>query len=175
MRQGRKQNTVYNPKLNGGKGRERKLCSMGEALASLFSEGTHSRQRSIAALWKNWQSVLGEDLAPLALPMGHKEQQIIIGAEDNMAMQELMLQTPEILERINAFIGEEAFAKVKVVLLLGQRPLNPERPQRIVTPLCPKLPPRPPGLGRLRGEMNPESFVTECYEAYLALFSRKNM
>ena len=159
---------------NSRQARTKKLCSVGEALSSLFNTEEYQRRGALASLWRNWDEVLGKDMAPLALPMGHKSDQLIIGAEDNMAMQELTLQTQEILERVNAFMKCACFNKVKVVLLLGQRPLNPNRPQRPVGPLCPKLPSRPPRLGRLEGSFDDESLVGKCYEAYVALFSGPN-
>ena len=146
---------------------------MNEALSVVFSNEAYRKQRFVAALWQNWQAVLGEDLAVIAMPLGHKGDQLIIGAEDNMAMQELSLQAPEILERVNAFMGEDIFVKVKVALLLGQRPLRSHLPQRESTLVRPQLPPRPPGLGMLASSMDPDSVVARCYEAYVAMFSRK--
>ena len=166
-------------KLPGGSGRkvgtnrQWRLCAMNEALSVVFSDEAYRKQRLVTALWQNWQAVLGEDLAVIAMPLGHKGDQLIIGAEDNMAMQELSLQAPEILERVNAFMGEDIFVKVKVALLLGQRPLRSHLPQRESAPVRPQLPPRPPGLGSLAGSMAPDSVVARCYEAYVAMFSRK--
>lgn len=154
-----------------GRERERRLCAMNEALSLLFSVEAHRKGRLVSALWHNWEAVLGEDLACIALPMGHKDDQLIVGAEDNMSLQEISMQTPEILERVNAFMGEEAFARVKAVLLLGKRPLNPRREQRPIAPLAPAAPPRPPGLGGLLNSMDPASVVADCYKAYIAMYA----
>lgn len=143
---------------------------MNEALSILFSEEAFRRERFIAALWQNWSMILGEYLGGLAFPLGHKDETLIIGAEDNMAMQELSLQSPEILERVNAFMDEEVFSKVKLELLLGQRPLQSGRPARPVMRPAPAIPPRPPRLGTLRGVLDASSLVGKCYEAYVALY-----
>lgn len=145
---------------------------MNEALSMLFDNEEHRRQRFIAALWQNWSMILGEELAGIALPMGHKEQTLVIGAEDNMAMQELSMQSPEILERVNAFMDQEYFSKVKVVLMLGQRPLRTEPEKRSVSAPRSALPPKPPRLGSLHGKMDPDSVVAACYQAYAALFGK---
>lgn len=42
---------------------------------------------------------MGPELAPLALPLGHHKDLLLIGAEDAMLAQELHLLSGEILER----------------------------------------------------------------------------
>lgn len=95
--------------------------------------------------------VLGDELASLARPLGLAWEEkprsggwrtaaatpsgeagpysdsgnlLLLGAEDGMAMQELQLQAEEILERVNAFMEKPFFARVKVSLILGGRPLD---------------------------------------------------
>ena len=114
---------------------------------------------------------MGDDLAALAFPLGHKDDILLIGAEDTMAMQELFLQSPEILERANAFMDSEFFLHVKVSLMQGQRDLSRQRPRRPHSPLAPVPPPKPARLGALLGKLNPDSPVTRCYQAYLAMFN----
>lgn len=124
--------------------------------------------RQLAALWDNWAMVLGEDMAPLGFPIGHKDATLLIGAEDSMAMQELFMQSAEILERANAFMDSNFFERVRVVLLQGKRPLNEKRSVRPRHRLRRANPPRPPRLGGL--QLPPDSPVAECYKAYIAAF-----
>lgn len=127
----------------------------------------------MAWLWQCWGMVMGEELAPLAIPLGRRGRTLLVGAEDAMAAQELAMQAGEILERVNAFMQAKAFYKVQVELLMG-RP-NLARPQ----PAIPrKLPPpplsRPPKLGTLTARLTPDSAVGKCYAAYLAYFDRQS-
>ena len=82
------------------------------------------------------------------------------------------MQSLDILERVNDYLKSEIFHKVSVVLMQGRRDLTHKRPSREIEPLKPPLPKRPLRLGGLRGKMDPRSPVTECYEAYLAMFEK---
>lgn len=151
--------------------REKRLRTVQEAVNILLNVYGGQERRHLSALWDNWVMVLGEDLACLGMPMGHKEHVLLIGAEDSMALQELSLQSPEILERVNAFMDSPFFSQIRVTLLHGQRALNEKRPARPISPLRAALPPRPPRLGGLSGQFPPDSMVGRCYEAYVAAFS----
>lgn len=85
-----------------------------------------------------------------------------------MAMQELSLQSGEILERVNAFMDEGFFTEVKVSLSLGKNPLDSAAavPVARVRPL-PERGPAP--SGQYLGDMDAHSAVARCY----ALFARK--
>ena len=85
---------------------------------------------------------------------------------------ELFLQSPEILERANAFMDSEFFRHVKVSLMQGQPDLSRGRPRRPHSPLAPAPPSRPARLGALLDKLNPDSPITRCYQAYLAMFDR---
>lgn len=152
------------------KKREKRLRSIQEALDILFRAHGGQEQRHLSALWSNWEMVLGEDLAPLGVPLGHKDRVLHIGAEDSMALQELSLQSPEILERVNAFMDGPYFSQVRVALQQGQRALSEKRPPRSLAPLRPALPPKPPRLGSLSGQFPPGSLVGPCYEAYISVW-----
>lgn len=152
------------------KKREKRLCGIQEALDILFRAHGGQEQRHLNALWNNWDMVLGEDLAQLGAPLGHKDRMLQIGAEDSMALQELSLQSPDILDRVNAFMDGPFFVQVRVILLQGQRALNERRPARSLTPLRPCVPPRPPRLGALSGTFPPGSLVASCYDAYISVW-----
>ncbi|MFQ8735075.1 MAG: hypothetical protein ACLSAH_02505 [Bilophila wadsworthia] len=76
--------------------------------------------------------------------------------------------TPEILERVNAFMDAPVFDRVELRLVMGDRPLDqmPDiQPSTRVRP----APPRPRQLGAHLEEMNPDSPVARCYAAYLRM------
>lgn len=83
-----------------------------------------------------------------------------------MLMQELHLQSGEILERVNAFMEGSFFACVKVSLCFRRTELD-----SIVAPPAP--PPQPLECPRLTGEalaaMRPDSPVARCYARYVSL------
>ncbi len=123
----------------------------------------------LSYLWRNWDMVMGEELRLLAIPLGHRKDTLIVGAEDNMAQQELVYYTYEMLERVNAFLDEPFFTKVQVDLLLGKNALD-ELALPVIERHIPPLPPRPKHLGALMGRLDPDSPVTRCYEKYVRLF-----
>lgn len=153
--------------------REQRLLAAGEAISVFLDSYGGKERRHLTALWRNWPVVMGEDLAALAHPLGHKGDILLIGADDVMAMQELSLQTVEILERANAFMDSEFFKQVKLNLMQGRQALSLPRPRRPDSPLRPLLPQKPARLGGLVGKLDPLSPVTRCYEAYLAMFAGK--
>ena len=85
----------------------------------LASHGMQARHHMLTALWQNWDIVMGTELAPLAHPLGHRGNILLVGGDDSCAMQELSYAVPEILERVNAFMDEEYFHKVELHLLLA--------------------------------------------------------
>lgn len=139
-----------------------------DALQSFLKSRDLSRQAHLVRLWENWDMVMGPDIAPLAYPMGHRKTILQVGAEDNMAQQDLMFMTPEILERANGFMDEPYFERVEVHLVMGRKPLDQLRPV-LRNPYRPPLPPRPAHLGTLH-DMDPESPVARCYAKYVRLF-----
>ncbi len=148
-----------------------RLTLAGEGVTDFLAALGGKDRLHLTALWEHWPVVMGEELSSLGRPMGHKDDILIIGADDSMAMQELSLQSGEILERVNAFMDREFFRRIKVMLVQGQPTLDQKRPVRPSFRVRPPLPPRPARLGSLRGTLNPESPVTLCYEAYLAMYS----
>lgn len=146
--------------------RSGRVSSLGDGLAGWFSaHGMQMQHQLLGELWKNWEIVMGPDIAPLAHPLGHRGAILLIGGEDSCAMQELSYAVPEILERVNAFMDEEYFQKVELHLLMGRESLR-----RVDITKAPSLPPppRPPKLGALK--LPPDSPLAACYEAYVRLF-----
>ena len=72
--------------------------------------------------------MLGPDLAPLARPLGHHDDKLLIGAEDAVLLQELYYMGPEIVRRVNEFLQEDFFTAVKVSLMLDHQDLDAPSP-----------------------------------------------
>lgn len=143
--------------------------SLQELLGRFLEEHGEEVNTRLIHLWENWDMVMGEELAPICYPLGHKDRTLIVGAEDNMMQQELSYYAFEILERVNAFVNEEYFNKVRVELLMGKAPMDvvslPKAKDSGPEPLR-----RPKNLGKLVGKLNPESPVTKAYEKYVKMF-----
>ncbi len=124
----------------------------------------------LVRLWLEWGAVVGPEVAELARPLGHKEGTLILHTEDAIAAQQLTYFAPEILARVNDFLGEEVFDKVRFELLNGRVPLGEKRRER---PRASSLRvQRPPILGGLAGELDPDSAVGRCYLAYVKRFAQ---
>lgn len=140
---------------------------VGEFLpAVLAGLGGDAARLRLVQLWRHWEMVLGPELAPLARPLGHHGESLLIGAEDAMLMQELHLQSGEILERVNAFMEGPFFSCVKVSLCFRRTELDSILPAAVPPPLPVERP-------RLTGDalpgMRPDSPVARCYARYVAL------
>jgi hypothetical protein len=121
----------------------------------------------LVRLYRDWDRVVGPDIAALVRPLGRRKRTLVVGAEDTLAVQEAHYAAPEILERVHAHLGEECFDKVKVDLLMGKTPLDTSKVPQAARAKYP-LPPRPGTLGGL--DLDPESAVGRSYAAYLRLY-----
>ena len=130
--------------------------------------GSSPDQARLSLLWRHWEIVMGPGLAPLARPLGHRDAMLLVGADDAMSLQELHLQSDEILERVNAFMEKPFFRTVKVSLILGKTELDgPLRRAAAFEEDCPPLP-RSAADGRYLGGMDPESPVARAYARFAA-------
>lgn len=149
------------------------LHSITDALASFLDKRDAGEHAHLTRLWEHWEMVLGPELGGMAAPLGHRKDVLLIAAEDSMAAQDIAMQAGELLERVNAFMNSPYFSRIQVELVMGRRDLScPAPPLRPAPPERPL--PRPQHLGNLHGKMDPESPVTQCYEAYLSYFSRQS-
>lgn len=148
------------------------LRTITEALETFLGKSGGKEQTLLTRLWEHWDMVMGEDLADLAMPLGHKRDVLILAAEDSMAAQDIAMRADEVLERVNAFMTGPVFSRIQVELVMGRRDLS--RPAPVIRPAPPVYSaPRPANLGSLRGALDPDSPVTRCYEAYLRYFARQ--
>ena len=145
-----------------------------DLVRAFLDRSKHGRDLALTELWRHWDTVLGPGLAGLALPLGHRDATLLIAAEDHLIMQELSFLTPEILERVNAFLEEDRFQEVHLSLLGKRRALNSTaRPEPRRTPPV-ILKPDPEHLGALWDNMDPDTPLGRCYRAYVRRFGKKN-
>ncbi len=142
-----------------------------QVIRALLRDRKSRGQDRLSRLWQHWAMVMGEDLAAIAVPLGHKRDILLVGAEDAMAMQDLLFLTPEILERANAFMEGPFFRKVDLLPVTRKTALDKIVPLEI-RKAAPYIPPRPAKLGGLRGKLDPDSPIGRCYEAYVAMYER---
>jgi hypothetical protein len=147
--------------------RHYKSISLQNALDNFFARHKDKADFHIVHLWENWDMVMGEYLAKVALPLGAKEKTLFVGAEDNMLMHELSFYTPEILGRANAFMQAEYFDKVHLSPLQGRVPLYPF-PAAHGNWQRPDERPRPENLGKLI--FDPATPVGKAYASYVKSF-----
>ena len=144
-----------------------------EAIENYLAQHGSGVNKQLSQLWANWDMVMGEELAPITYPLGRRGRTLIVGAEDNMIQQELTFYTYDLLERVNAFMGEPFFEKVQVHLLMGSAPLDEVELPTIPPPPREK-PERPANLGNLLGKLDPDSPVTKAYEKYVRMFENND-
>ena len=106
--------------------------------SALEALGMDADRQRLSRLWECWPFVLGQELAPLACPLGTRDDTLLVGCEDNMCMQEITLRQDEILERVNAFMEKAYFHNVKASLFMGRNDLSmpPANPHA-----APEIPP----------------------------------
>ena len=141
----------------------------GSVLEKVFiSLGASPEQAKLSRLWRSWDAVLGPDLAPLARPLGHHDDRLLIGAEDAVLLQELYYMGPEIVRRVNDFLQEDFFTAVKVSLMLDHQDLDAPSPVLERSAARPQEEvPAPSGASL--GLMDPESAVARCYARFLGM------
>jgi len=145
---------------------------MASVLAGLgAAPGQGETRARLQQLWLNWAMVMGPELAPLARPMGHHRDLLLIGAEDAMLAQELHLLAGEMLERVNAFMEQPFFTAIKVTLLMGKTGLDKTAaskaaPARGSAPR-PKRPEPPNAHGLYLEAMDPSSPVARAYARFV--------
>lgn len=147
------------------------LMSITDALAGFLDKRGGREHARLTHLWAHWEMVMGEELASLAIPLGHKKDALLLAAEDSMAAQDIVMQSGEVLERVNAFMNEPYFSRIQVELVMGRSDLSRARPELRPRPPEQRIA-KPENLGSLQGTFDSASPVARCYDAYLKYFSR---
>lgn len=150
--------------------------SIGELLETFLAAHPKGRAEDLTQLWQHWPIVMGAEIAALAHPLGTRGDILLIGAEDNAAMQELAFMTEEILERANAFLERSRLTAVHLSLLQGRKGLNREIapvPENLTGSEQPfrAANPAPGPLGQL--ELDPASPVGRVYWKYVKRFGKR--
>ncbi|QCC84325.1 DUF721 domain-containing protein [Desulfovibrio desulfuricans] len=144
---------------------------MASVLAGLgAAPGQGETRARLQQLWLNWAMVMGPELAPLARPMGHHRDLLLIGAEDAMLAQELHLLAGEMLERVNAFMEQPFFTAIKVTLLMGKAGLDKTAASKAApagSAPRPKRPEPPNAHGLYLEAMDPSSPVARAYARFV--------
>jgi hypothetical protein len=148
-------------------GRANTTKEVGKALPRFLDRLDTTGGFALVRLWRAWDDIMG-DMAQFARPLGHRRTTIILAADDPIVMQEAQYLAPMLLQKINAFLGEEVFDKIVFELLNGRVPLDgairPEAPEP------PRKLKKPKKLGDLNEELDPDSPVGRCYRAYQRVF-----
>ena len=167
--------------------RKKRFCKEFSNLETLVGEflgrQPERKSRNLIELWRHWAMVMGEDLASLAFPLGQKDDVLLVGAEDNLALQELSFLSDEILCRVNAFLEAPVFSSVQLSLLQGRATLDSltllqngdsEEGPGEAFGLPPHLPVAAPAKGSL-GFLNidPSSPLGRCYARYVERFGQR--
>lgn len=183
--------------------RKKRFCKEFSNLESLVGEflgrQPERKSRNLVELWRHWAMVMGEELAGLAFPLGQKDEVLLIGAEDNLALQELSFFSAEILCRVNAFLEEPVFASVQLSLLQGRATLDSlpllqndageqdggeafgaiqnmgqNMTQNMAQRMSPRIPVAAPAKGSLGFlDLDPASPLGRCYARYVERFGKR--
>ncbi len=140
-----------------------------ERLLDILAGGDPVR-RELCELWRNWKIVMGGEIAALAVPLGHRDRRLLVGAEDGMAMTELGFLREEMVARANAFFERPWFEECQILALQGRKGLDrpPEADGEAVQPAPAPAPAERP-TGRWLAEMDQDSPVARCYRAFAGL------
>ncbi|MEF2145541.1 MAG: DUF721 domain-containing protein [Desulfovibrionaceae bacterium] len=148
--------------------RQRRVIRVGEAMKSVLDRLDGKGSLKLVRLWRNWDKVIGAETSRMARPLGRRGSTLLLWCADSAAAQELTYFAPQIIQKVNDFLGEEFFDKVRFELLNGRVPLDGHR--QASAPGSKPEPKRPENLGEVLGEMDPDSPVGRCYRAYIGLF-----
>lgn len=98
----------------------------------LEAMGGDPQKAKFARLWEEWQAILGEELAAMVTPLGTDKKHLLVGVEDALAMQEAQYQKDDILQKINAWLGQDYFDDVRLSLMLGREARKGKKPDPIL-------------------------------------------
>ena len=96
--------------------RQREMTQIDDALQRLFTRQCGQHVFALQRLWKNWETVMGGEIASLGSPAGHSGHVLYVCAEDSMALQELKMYTPDIIQLANSSLGSPVFSAVSLSL-----------------------------------------------------------
>jgi len=144
------------------------LRRLSDSINRFVTEKEAAGRRNFVEVCRRWVEIVGPETAEFVRPLGHRRRDLLLGADDPVAMQEMVFAAPEILSLVNAALGHEAFDRVRFDLLGDRVSLDTLRavPPRFSTPATT----RPERLGGLMGTLDPTTPVGRCYAKYVAYF-----
>lgn len=144
------------------------LRRLSESIGRFVADQEAASRRSFVEACRRWEEIVGPETAQLVRPLGHRRRELLLGADDCVAMQEMVFMAPEIVSLVNAALGQDAFDRVRFDLLGSQISLDALRTEapRFSTPPVR----RPARLGDLAGILDSASPVGRCYAKYVAYF-----
>lgn len=129
------------------------------------------REMDIAALWRNWPQLLGEQMAQMVKPLGKQGSSLVLGVEDNFLMQEMVYHREDILEQIEHYLGWQPFDKIKLQLLQDKSALDEAGPSR--TGRSSDSMPIPENVGAMLDILPQDTPFARCYKAYLNMLKQR--
>ena len=144
------------------------LRRLSDSIDRFVAEKEAAGRRNFVEVCRRWAEIVGPETAEFVRPLGHRRRDLLLGADDPVAMQEMVFAAPEILSLVNAALGHEAFDRVRFDLLGSRVSLDALRalPPRFSTPATT----RPEHLGGLVGKFDLSTPVGRCYAKYVAYF-----
>lgn len=131
----------------------------------LESWGGSGERARLVNLWHAWEKVMGEEIAALGKPLGHRGEILLLGANDALEMQELSLLGEEILEKANNFLGTKYFTRLKPQLAGAKKPLQLRK--RRTAGQTPRTSGAPAAAsGKFLSGMDMNSPVARCYARF---------
>lgn len=145
-------------KRSGGAPRPAGECAC-RLLAAL---GARPGFAQLADLWRAWPEVMGDDLASLAAPGGHKGDCLILACPDACAMQEAQARSGEYVAAANRFLKRAHFAaaRARAGAKVGVTPAPRPGPKPVKTAFTRAA------SGRYLAQMDPASPVARCYARF---------
>lgn len=128
----------------------------------LAALGANAGLAHLADLWRAWPEVVGEELAGLAAPGGHRGDCLILSCPDACAMQEAQARSGEYVAAANRFLQRAHFAAARASAgsRLGVGPVRGARPHPKKAALARAA------SGRYLEQMDPASPVARCYARF---------
>jgi len=129
-----------------------------------------NKELQIAKIWTYWGDILGEEVAKLARPLGRRKETLIVGAVDNVVMQELVYYSPQILDQIEEFLGWQPFDKIVFELLDTRSSLDEIKIRHSYKK--PDYCQSSQSVGKYLDDFPEKSAVAKSYKAFVELFSK---